>query len=279
MNQSVDSAVAAVRARAPLARPRVAVVLGSGWGALTELMDTTVRIPYAELPGFPQATVAGHAGELFLGRIGAVEVAVMSGRRHTYESGDVAGMKLPLRVLQALGCVVLVQTNAAGSLTPDMQPGALMLVCDHINLPQLSPLVGEGGSARFVGMADAYDLALRAGAQAVAKARGTALHEGVYIWCLGPQFETPAEIRAWRMLGADAVGMSTVPETILARHAGMRVLALSLITNMAAGLVHEQLSHAQTLAQASSSSQAASALLLAIIASIEPGDNRNGIED
>ena len=279
MNQSVDSAVAAVRARAPLARPRVAVVLGSGWGAMTEQIDAVVRIPYADLPGFPQATVAGHAGELFLGRIGTVDVAVMSGRRHTYESGDVAGMKLPLRLLQALGCTVLVQTNAAGSLRADMQPGALMLVSDHINLPQLSPLVGEGGTDRFVGMANAYDPALRAGALAVAKASGTVLHEGVYAWCLGPQFETPAEIRAFRLLGADAVGMSTVPETILARHAGMRVLALSLITNMAAGLVHEQLSHAQTLAQANSSSQVASALLLAIIASIEAGGTPHGIQD
>ena len=209
-----------------------------------------------------------------------LEVAVMSGRRHTYESGDVAGMKLPLQVLQALGCTVLVLTNAAGSLNPAMRPGALMLVSDHINLPQMSPLVGEHGSARFVGMADAYDPGLRQSALAVARTRDTVLHEGVYMWCLGPQFETPAEIRAFRLLGADAVGMSTVPETILARHAGMRVLALSLITNMAAGLEHEQLSHAQTLAQANISSQAASALLLAVIASIELGDTQHhGLND
>jgi purine-nucleoside phosphorylase len=270
MNEAMEAAIAAVRARAPLARPRVAVVLGSGWGGLTEQLRDPVRIAYGDLPGFPLATVAGHAGELWLGRIGAVEVAVMSGRRHTYESGDVAGMKLPLRVLQALGCSVLVQTNAAGSLDPAMPPGALMLVSDHINFPQHSPLVGEAGTSRFVGMADAYDPALREGAQVVARARGVVLHEGVYLWCLGPQFETPAEIRAFRMLGADAVGMSTVPETIVARHAGMRVLALSLITNLAAGMAHEQLSHAGTLAQANSSSQSASALLAAIIAAIEP---------
>ena len=267
----VGDAVVALRARAPGALPRVAVVLGSGWGGLTDHVGGAIRIPYADLPGFPQASVEGHAGELWLGRLGAVDVAVMGGRKHGYETGAVDGMKVPLRCLHALGCEVLVQTNAAGSLNADMGPGSLMLVSDHINLPQRSPLVGESGSERFVGMADAYDRALRLGARRVATRLGVHLHEGVYLWCFGPQFETPAEIRAFKLLGADAVGMSTVPETLIARHAGMRVLALSLITNMAAGLSDEPLSHALTLSAAKAASERAGGLLAAVIRSIPLG--------
>jgi purine-nucleoside phosphorylase len=263
-----SSALERLRALAPAARPRVAVVLGSGWGGLTGQLQDALRIPYADLPGFPQATVAGHAGELWLGRIGTVEVAVMSGRKHGYETGAVDGMKLPLRCLQALGCEVLVQTNAAGSLHADWGPGSLMLVADHINLPQRSPLVGEAGSERFVGMANAYDRVLRLGARQVALRMGLHLHEGVYLWCFGPQFETPAEIRAFQRLGADAVGMSTVPETLIARHAGMRVLALSLITNLAAGLSDEALSHALTLSAAQAASERAGAFLGEVIRSL-----------
>ena len=171
------------------------------------------------------------------------------------------------------------QTNAAGSADATLRPGSLMLVSDHLNLPQRSPLVGETGSDRFVGMGNAYDAALRADALAVARARGMALHEGVYAWFLGPQFETPAEIRMAQRLGARAVGMSTVPETIIARHAGMRVLAISLITNMAAGLSDEALSHAHTLAQAEAAGASAGALLAGIIGAMElpaGSDNRAG---
>jgi purine-nucleoside phosphorylase len=178
-------------------------------------------------------------------------------------------MKLPLQTLRALGCEVLVQTNAAGSLRPDMQPGSLMVISDHINLPQRSPLIGETGSERFVDMSHAYDPALRATAQAVAGISGLTLHEGVYVWLVGPQFETPAEIRMFRQYGADAVGMSTVPETIIARRAGMRVLAFSLLTNMAAGLSAESLSHAHTLSTAQSASHVASTLLADTIAAIQ----------
>ena len=254
---------------APTKRARVAVVLGSGWGELTQHLHNAVQIPYSELAGFPKASVAGHSGVLWLGQLGEHDVAVMSGRKHGYETGEVDGMKTPLRVLQALGCEVLVQTNAAGSLRHDLPPQSLMVISDHINLPQRSPLVGESGSERFVGMLDAYDPALRQLAHRVAKDQGAALQEGVYVWAFGPQFETPAEIRYFRQIGGDAVGMSTVPETILARHAGLRVLALSLITNMGAGLSQEQLSHAHTLAQASSASASASAFLAALIARID----------
>jgi purine-nucleoside phosphorylase len=262
---SILPALQTIRQRAPNAAPCIAVVLGSGWGELTRHLKDPLRIAYAELEGFPQTTIAGHSGELWLGTLGQHQVAVMSGRKHGYETGAVDGMKTPLRVLQALGCEVLVQTNAAGSLREAMQPQSLMVLTDHINFPQRSPLVGEAGSERFVSMANAYDASLRAQAIEIARAQSAHLHQGVYGWAFGPQFETPAEIRLMQMLGGDAVGMSTVPETILARHAGMRVLALSFITNMGAGLSDETLSHAHTLAQASTGSGQASALLAAII--------------
>jgi len=266
---AASPAVQQLRALAPKARPRIAVVLGSGWGGLTEHVRDPLRIRYDELPGFPQATVLGHSGELWLGRIGAHEVAVMSGRKHAYESGDVKGMQLPLQTLRALGCEVLVQTNAAGSLRAEMPAGSLMVLTDHMNPSQRSPLVGAGGSERFVSMLDAYDPELRATAHAVAARSGVELHEGVYVWTLGPQFETPAEVRMFRHWGADAVGMSTVPETILARHAGMRVLALSLLTNMAAGLSEESLSHAHTLSQALAAGDVVGSVLADIVAAIE----------
>ena len=259
------NAVDVIRSRAPQARPRIAVLLGSGWGGFTQRLEGALRIAYADLPGFPPAGVAGHAGELWLGRLGTAEVAVLAGRKHTYETGAADAMKGALQTLQALGCRTLVQTNAAGSLDATMPAGSLMLVADHLNLVQRSPLVGEGGSARFVDMVNAYDPALRALAQRAAADAGVPLREGIYAWVLGPQFETPAEIRMLRTLGADAVGMSTVPETILARWLGLRVLAFSLITNLAAGLSDTLLSHAHTLAQAEAAGARASALLAAVL--------------
>ena len=268
MNAPHSPALEPLRACAPKARPRIAVVLGSGWSGLTAHLVDTIRIPYAELPGFPRAGVAGHSGELWLGRIGAHEVAVMSGRKHTYEEGDAKAMQVPLVTLRALGCEVLVQTNAAGSLKAAMPPGSLMVLTDHINMAQRSPLIGESGPERFVDMVDAYDAGLRATALEVARRSDVVLHQGVYMWILGPQFETPAEIRMFKQLGADAVGMSTVPETILARRSGMKVLALSLMTNMAAGLSGEILSHEHTLEQAGRVNAAASRLLADVIKEI-----------
>ncbi len=270
---TVSRALEQIRALVPQARPRVAVVLGSGWGTLTSQLIQAHCIPYASLAGFPASTVDGHAGQLWLGRSGTVDVAVLAGRQHAYESGAVDGMNVALRALHALGCKVLVQTNAAGSLDPAMPPGTLMVVADHINLAQRSPLLDERGSDRFTGMADAYDPQLRRVVLALARTLGVPVREGVYLWCLGPQFETPAEIRAFRLLGADAVGMSTVPETIVARHAGMRVLALSLITNFAAGLSPQQLSHALTLSQAQAASAMAGGFLRQVIQSIDQGDD------
>ncbi len=257
-----------IRQRAPHIQPRIAVVLGSGWGGLTAHITDAVQIPYTELPGFPQPTVAGHSATLWLGHIGAQAVAVMSGRKHGYETGAVDGMAVPLQVLKALGCHTLVQTNAAGSLRPDMPPQSLMLITDHLNLPQRSPLVGATGSERFVNMVNAYDFELNRLAAQVAHRQGAMLFEGVYAWFLGPQFETPAEIRMAQRLGADAVGMSTVPETILARHLGLRVLALSFITNFGAGMSSENLSHAHTLQQAQEGSARASGLLAEIISQL-----------
>jgi purine-nucleoside phosphorylase len=262
------NAIDTIRQRAPHLQPRLAVVLGSGWGALTEHLTDAVQVSYVGLAGFPQPGVVGHGGSLWLGHLGAQPVAVLSGRQHGYETGAVDGMAAPLRALQELGCHTLVQTNAAGSLRPDMPPQSLMLLSDHLNLPQRSPLVGSSGSERFVNMVDAYDPALRAHARRVAQAQGATLFEGVYAWAFGPQFETPAEIRMLRLLGADAVGMSTVPETMLARHLGLRVLALSFITNLGAGMSPEKLSHAHTLQQAQMGSASASRLLADIIASL-----------
>lgn len=266
----MDGAVAASvqRLAATGRRPRIAVLLGSGWGGFLELVSDAIDLPYADLPAFPRPGVGGHAGRVRLGRIGRNEVIVLAGRRHAYETGEADGMKGAVRTLAALGVQVLVQTNAAGSLDPALPPGSLMTIGDHLNLPQRSPLVGEAGDARFVDMSDAYDAALRA--QAAALAGAQAPGEGVYAWVLGPQFETPAEIRMLRLLGARAVGMSTVPETILARHAGLRVLAYALITNFAAGLSDERLSHAHTLAGAAAAGERARSVLAAVVGGLEP---------
>lgn len=249
--------------------PRIAVLLGSGWGPLAQRVRDPLELPYARLPAFPAPAVDGHAGTLTLGRLGPHEVAVLAGRKHAYEDGDAAAMKGALRTLAAAGVQVLVQTNAAGSLDRGLRPGATMLVADHLNLAQRSPLLGERGSRRFVDLRDAYDPALRAQARAAAARLGAALPEGTYAWVLGPQFETPAEIRMLAVLGAQLVGMSTVPETILARWLGLRVLALSLATNMACGLEDEALSHAHTLAAARAAADRAVPLLEAIVASLE----------
>ncbi len=250
------------------AAPEVAVVLGSGWAAAAQHMQDPQRLPYADLPAFDIPQVQGHVSEIVIGYCGAQRVAMLRGRTHAYESGDCAAMAGALRSLQAWGVQMLVLTNAAGSMRPHMPPGSLMLIADHINAPQCSPLVGERGNARFVDMNDAYDPALRIHALAVAHARKLPLSEGTYLWALGPQFETPAEIRMFAAWGADAVGMSTVPETILARHCGLRVLGLSLITNMAAGLSSEALSHAATLQQARASGDTAAGFLNALLSGL-----------
>jgi purine-nucleoside phosphorylase len=228
---------------------RLGLILGSGLGHLAGAVDGVV-IDYADLPGFPHAGVSGHNPKLVVGNLEGQRVAVFGGRAHYYETGNPGVMRLPLEVLKALGAEAVIATNAAGSMRPDIRPGDLMLLSDHINFSGLNPLIGEPTDARFVPMTDAHDPALRAGLRSAAEAEGIALPEGVYAWYSGPSFETPAEIRAIRTLGGDAVGMSTVPEVILARFLGLRVAAISTITNMAAGLSDEKISHDHTKAMA-----------------------------
>ena len=266
---AITASVARIQAAAPGLAPRLGIVLGSGWDGVADLVDAAVDIPYAELPAFPVLGVAGHAGSLRLGTIAGVGVALLRGRKHAYETGDAGAMKGAIRTLAALGCGALLLTNAAGSLATAMAPGALMLISDHLNVVQRTPLHDEPGASRFIDMSSAYDPALRDQAAAAAEAVGIALHEGVYAWVLGPQFETPAEIRMLRLLGADAVGMSTVPETILARHAGLRVLGLAMLTNMGAGMAAETLSHAHTLHTAQATAATASRLLAAIVPALQ----------
>jgi len=238
-----------VQSRAGTEPVKLGLILGSGLGHLAHAVDG-VAIPYADLPGFPHVGVSGHNPHLHIGTLDGVRVAVFGAREHYYENGNPAAMRPALDILQALGADHLIVTNAAGSLRPDIRPGDLMLLNDHINFSGLNPLIGEKTDARFVPMTTAHDPDLRAALRDAAKAEGVALPEGVYAWYSGPSFETPAEIRAIKILGGDAVGMSTVPEVILARFLGLKVAAISTITNMAAGMSDEQISHEHTKAMA-----------------------------
>jgi purine-nucleoside phosphorylase len=246
MSKSVELADL-IRARAGDAPPVLGLILGSGLGHLAEEVDG-VAIPYSDLPGFPHAGVSGHNPKLVIGMLEGVRVAVFGGRVHYYEHGNPAEMRLPLEILRELGCEQLLLTNAAGSLREDIRPGGLMMLSDHINFSGNNPLIGEPTDARFVPLTAAHDPDIRARLAQAAKDEGIELPEGVYCWFSGPCFETPAEIRAAKVLGADAVGMSTVPEVILARFLGLRVAAVSVITNMGAGMADEQISHEQTKA-------------------------------
>ncbi|MCB1499460.1 MAG: purine-nucleoside phosphorylase [Bauldia sp.] len=224
----------------------VGLVLGSGLGSLADAVTDAVRIPFADLEGFPSSGVSSHRGEVVAGRLEGVPVVVYSGRAHYYERGDAAAMRVPIATLKALGCDTLILTNAAGSLRGETGPGDIMLITDHINFAGANPLIGEPTDARFVGLTGAYDASLRAALLGAAEREGIRLATGVYMWFSGPSFETPAEIRAARTLGADAVGMSTVPEVILGRFYRLRVAAVSTITNFAAGMTGAELSHEET---------------------------------
>jgi len=253
---TVSHGAAAARAAADAIRPklglapRVGIILGSGLGGLARLIERPVRIPYRDVPGFPSATVVGHAGELIAGTLGGTPVAAMAGRFHMCEGHDAALAGFPARVLHALGARTLVVSNAAGGARATFSPGTLMLIADHLNFMGRNPLVGpvEDGDIRFPDMSDPYDAELRALARQVAAEQGIALEEGVYLALLGPTYETPAEVRAFQRLGADAIGMSTVPEVIVARALGMRVLGFSCITNLACGLSDTPITHDEVLA-------------------------------
>jgi purine-nucleoside phosphorylase len=244
----LDEAAATVRARTPL-RPATGVVLGSGLGAFADSLDEAVAVPFAEIPHFPAATVAGHGGALVVGRSRGVPVAVMKGRVHFYEGYSLEQVVFPVRVLGRLGVKTLVVTNAAGAINPGFARGDVMVIEDHLNLLG-NPLLGPNDEAlgpRFPDLSEAYDRGLRDVAEAACQAASVRVHRGVYVSLTGPSYETPAEIRMFRALGADAVGMSTVPEVIAARHMGMRVAGLSCLTNMAAGVTDRRLDHREVL--------------------------------
>ncbi len=226
--------------------PRLALVLGSGLGGLVERIEQPVEIPFGNLPGFPESGVSGHSGRLVAGRLNGTPIIMLSGRVHYYEQGDAGAMRFPLEVLKEIGVETVILTNAAGSLENDMPPGSVMMLEDHINYSGRDPLIGEATDARFVPMVDAYDPTLRAALEKAADTVGVALHHGTYIWFSGPSFETPAEIRMAKLLGANAVGMSTVPEVILCRFLGLKVAAFSIITNYGAGLSGGDPSHGET---------------------------------
>lgn len=242
----VHAAAAVVRGRIGARVPQVGMILGSGLGGFADRLEDAVAIPYGELPGFPASKVHGHAGRLVIGTRGGATCVAMQGRVHLYEGHRAAEVAFPARVLVALGARVLIVTNAAGGLNPSWPPGTLMLIRDHIDLLRDHPLRGpndERLGPRFPDMTTAYPAALRDLVKEVAAAQGVALQEGVYVAMPGPTYETPAEVRMLQVLGADATGMSTVPEVIVARHMGARSIGISCITNQAAGITGEPLSH------------------------------------
>jgi purine-nucleoside phosphorylase len=249
LSGNIAEAAAAIGARTPL-RPAIGLVLGSGLGAFGKTLEKPTVVPYREIPHFPTSTAVGHKGELMVGTAKGVPVAVMAGRVHYYEGYRMDEVVFPVRVLAHLGVRILILTNAAGSVNTGHRPGELMVIEDHVNFMGTNPMIGPNPEAlgpRFFDMTEAYDPALREIAEKAGRSAGVALRKGVYLAFTGPSYETPAEIRMARTLGADAVGMSTVPEVIAARHLGLRVLAISCLTNMAAGVTGKKLDHREVL--------------------------------
>jgi purine-nucleoside phosphorylase len=265
---AIDAATVAVRGRLGGAAPRVAIVLGSGLGHLADAVPKPTRIPYADIPGFPAPGVAGHKGELVAGTLEGVPVLMQSGRFHLYEGHPIETTALPVRVFAQLGIRTLVVTNAAGGIRSTFRPGTLMLIADHVNLMFRNPLIGPAleGEERFPDMSDPYDRELRQLARDVARERRIALDEGVYVGLLGPSYETPAEIRMLQRFGVDAVGMSTVPEVIVARARGIKCLGFSTITNLAAGISPTVLSHQEVLEVGRQVSDALGAIVQGVVA-------------
>ena len=224
---------------------KIGFVLGSGLGTITEKVIDDSRIPYKELPGFPNSAVSSHKGELVAGKLGNQEVIILSGRVHYYERGNATEMRIPIETLRELGCEILILTNAGGSIREQVGPGSIVQISDHINISGANPLIGSSGESQFVDLTNAYDSELSQQFQLAAKKINLNLTEGVYGWWSGPSFETPAEIKMGRIIGVDVAGMSTVPEVIIARYLGLRVAAFSIITNLAAGM-QSAVSHQET---------------------------------
>jgi len=244
-----ESAAQLLLTKTPL-RPRIALVLGSGLGGFADSLTDATRIPYAEIPAFPRSTAIGHAGQMVIGKAGGVPVAAMQGRVHLYEGYSAQQVTFPIRVFGRMGIRAVILTNAAGGINLSYSQGALVLIRDHINLQGTNPLVGPNDDrfgVRFPDMTEAYAKSYREFARAAFAKHGLTLHEGVYAGLLGPSYETPAEIEYLRRIGADLVGMSTVAEVIAARHLGIKVLAISCVTNMAAGILDQPLSHAEVM--------------------------------
>jgi purine-nucleoside phosphorylase len=269
--EKVDEAVAAVRGRAGAAAPDVAIVLGSGLGDFAATLTGAVSIPYSDLPHWPASKVIGHEGRLVVGSLADRRVAALSGRAHFYEGHDLQTVTFAMRVIARLGVKTAILTNAAGGINVALKPGMLMVMDDHINLLGSNPLVGPNEDtfgSRFPDMSEVYSTRLRTIADEVAAAQGLRLGHGIYVAVHGPSYETPAEIRFLRTIGADAVGMSTVPEAIVARHMGVDVLGISCITNAAAGVLPQPLNHAEVMEVARQVKGAFAALLEGIIAAL-----------
>ena len=266
-----ESAANFLRAKTPL-RPKIAMVLGSGLGAFADELTDAIRIHYSQISGFPRSTAVGHSGQMVIGTSGAVPVAVMQGRVHLYEGYSPAEVTFPIRVLGRMGIHALILTNAAGGINLEYKQGALVIVSDHINLQGQNPLVGpndERFGPRFPDMTQAYHKPYRTLALDAARKLSKTVHEGVYAALLGPSYETPAEIRYLRTIGADLVGMSTVPEVIVARQMGMKILAISCVTNMAAGILDKPLDHQEVLETGARVQGDFVALLKAVLPGIE----------
>ncbi|HZS38788.1 MAG TPA: purine-nucleoside phosphorylase [Polyangia bacterium] len=249
LRSELDAALSAIRGKLPpSARPTVGLILGSGLGSFADRLEGRVKIPFGEIPGIPPSTIEGHAGNLVYGKSGELEVLALQGRIHYYEGHEIQRVAFPARVLVAAGCKTLILTNAAGAVDPTRLPGSIVILSDHINLLPVSPLRGPNEAAlgpRFPDMSEVYAVALRVLAAGAGKDVGLTLREGIYAALPGPSYETPAEVRMLKTLGADLVGMSTVPEALVAVHMGARVLGLSCVTNLAAGLSPTKLSHAE----------------------------------
>lgn len=257
-----------IKARKPNFTPKIGIILGSGLGPLADAIETRVDIPYADLPGFPISRVPGHEGSLILGDLNGVPVMCLKGRVHMYEGPSSDDIKILLRAVKLMGCHSIILTNAVGSLHREIGPGEISLITDHINFPQANPLIGineDEFGPRFFAMTDAYDPELRKQLLETAKEINMPLHQGVYIMSLGPSFETPAEIKAFRVLGADLVGMSIIPEVIVARHCGLKVAGISAITNLSSDLSEFALSHEQTLHDAQFSGEKLQTLIKAFL--------------
>lgn len=276
MTQSIASpahiAAAQIKKQYPDFKPVLGIVLGSGLGSFAEQLEDSISISYQQLPGFPQMTVHGHGGNLVLGRLNGVDIVCLQGRAHTYEGVGYEIVKTYVRTLKLLGCEYFFATNASGSLREDVGPGELMLIKDHINLQPSNPLVGPNDEAfgtRFFPLDNAYDLATRQLLLKIAQQEDINLHQGVYLSVLGPNYETAAEIKAFRILGADAVGMSTVPEVLVANHCGMKVAVIAIITNYATGLATSSHSHEAVVLMAAQAAEKLNQLLTCFISGLK----------